>query len=769
MKRRVKPISRKQDLEVARRPLPPALKWLFRFVAMSLPLMLLGLIELGLRLASYGYDPAFFKQERGDDGKTYLINNDEFTFRFFPREQSRCAQPFKIDVVKKAGVRRIFILGESAAMGDPQPSLGPGHILNVLLREKFPGEKFEIVNLGITAINSHVILPIAQEVAARGLGDIWILYIGNNEMVGPFGAATAFGNKAASLPFVKLNIAVQRTRVGQAAVALMRRFANKTPGGGWGGMEMFLENQIPPDNLKRETIYTNFEKNFAEIAEVGINSGAQVLLCTVSVNLRDCPPFGSLHTGTLTPAERQQFEKALTNGMALMSDYHPGAAIENFQAAAKIDADFAEMQFRWAQCLLQMTNHAAAREHFQIACDTDALPFRADTPINSAIRALGKRLAGEKLLLCDAEKEMSLAANDGVAGEESFFEHVHFNFDGNYRLARIWAEHLTKLLPQDVQLKASDGWASQDVCERAIGLSDWNRMSVISVVGGRIQKPPLSAQFTNPQRIQKLQDRQREIVRRMGESNAVASARAEFSAEVDRSPDDHVLRENFGVFLKSVADKTAALEQYQKITSELPHDFYSRVQIGKLLGELGRFVEAQSQLNQAAAQRPYLPDAWFELGVVQAASSNHLAALENFQRATRLQPADISSRTYSARMLWRLNRNDEAVREYRNLIKLNPNRWESHLELAELFATSGKTSDAIPEYQEAVRLNHLHPGIRLNLGVMLARQNRFDEAAEQFQAALTLSPTNAIAADHLRQVNVWRQQKRRLFRSPATW
>jgi tetratricopeptide (TPR) repeat protein len=759
MKKRVKPKAGPAKPERAHRELSAGRKWLFRIVAMSLPLLLLALMEIALRLAGYGYNPDFFLVQRDDDGKKHLINNDQFTFRFFPPEQSRCPQAFKIEAVKKPGVRRIFILGESAAMGDPQPSVGPGHILEVLLREKFPGEQFEVINLGITAVNSHVILPIAKEVAARGQGDIWILYIGNNEMVGPFGAATAFGVRAAARPFVQLNLAAQRSRVGQLAVATMRRISSKPSGSGWGGMEMFLKNQLPPDDPKRDTVHHNFEKNLAAITEAGISGGAKVLLCTVSVNLGDCPPFGSLLSQGLTTDQRERFGTIYTNGVAQQDLNQPHAAMEHFSRAGEIDSDFAELQFRWAQALLQTTNHAAARERFQRACNTDTLPFRADTRINNTIRAVSKR-AGDNALFWDVESALALAANDGIAGEESFFEHVHFNFDGNYRVARLWAEGVAQLLPQAVQLNATATWASQDFCERAIGLSDWNRMAVLSVVGARIQKPPLSGQFKNPQRAESLQKQKRQSAQRMNQSNAVALARAEFGAAIERSPEALLLRENFGVFLKSIGDKSAALAQYQKITESLPHDFYARLQVGRLLGELGKSDEAQTQLQRATAQRPFLPDAWFEWGVVQAGTSNYTAALEKFQRVAQLQPTDIACRTYLARMLGRLNRRDEAVQEYRKVIQLNPSRWESHLELAELFAAANDANNAIPEYLAAVKLNPSHPGIRLNLGVMLARQNRLDEATEQFQTVLELSPTNTTAADYLREVSVWRQQKR---------
>ncbi|MCU0788790.1 MAG: hypothetical protein MUC91_11480, partial [Verrucomicrobia bacterium] len=183
------------------------------------------MLELSLCLAGYGNDVAFFRVEPEASGKRSLVYNNRFILRFFPPELARRPEPFKLEAEKPAGLQRIFILGESAAMGDPEPSVGPSRILEVLLREKFPGRNFEVVNLGITAINSHVILPIARDVAARGQGDIWLIYMGNNEMVGPFGAASVFGSSATPLPWVRLELAIQKTRIGQLAVSLRRRLA----------------------------------------------------------------------------------------------------------------------------------------------------------------------------------------------------------------------------------------------------------------------------------------------------------------------------------------------------------------------------------------------------------------------------------------------------------------------------------------------------------------------------------------------------------------
>jgi hypothetical protein len=93
-------------------------------MALALPFLALGLVEVALRVAGYGYDTAFLKVQHDASGKKFLINNDRFTLRFFPPELARWPGTFKLAVEKPADVQRILIFGESAAMGDPQPSLG---------------------------------------------------------------------------------------------------------------------------------------------------------------------------------------------------------------------------------------------------------------------------------------------------------------------------------------------------------------------------------------------------------------------------------------------------------------------------------------------------------------------------------------------------------------------------------------------------------------------------------------------------------------------
>ena len=164
-------------------------------------------LECALRLAGYGYSTAFFKPLKVA-GQDCLVDNDDFGLRFFPPALARIPVPVVMKATKPVGAIRIFLLGESAALGDPRPQFGAGRYLEALLRERFPGQDFEVVNVAMTAINSHVILPLARECAVHQ-GDLWVIYMGNNEVVGPFGAGTVFSPQTPPLALIRLNVALK--------------------------------------------------------------------------------------------------------------------------------------------------------------------------------------------------------------------------------------------------------------------------------------------------------------------------------------------------------------------------------------------------------------------------------------------------------------------------------------------------------------------------------------------------------------------------------
>ena len=185
--------------------LPRKWSWKSRLAALVLsPLLAFAALEGGLRMAGYGYPTGFFLP-RSEGGKPVLIENDRFGWRFLGRALARSPYPVVLPAEKPTGAVRVFVLGESAAYGDPQPDFGLPRLLRAFLEARYPGTRFEVVNAAMTAINSHALLPIARDCAQQH-GDVWVVYMGNNEVVGPFGSGTVFGSQVGPLPVIRASL-----------------------------------------------------------------------------------------------------------------------------------------------------------------------------------------------------------------------------------------------------------------------------------------------------------------------------------------------------------------------------------------------------------------------------------------------------------------------------------------------------------------------------------------------------------------------------------
>ena len=722
---------------------------MFRLLAsIVLPLLVLCGLEAGLRISGYGRSLHFFKKiDIG--GHEYLVNDDLFALKFFPPEMTRTTSALRMEPQKPPDVFRIFIFGESAAMGDPEPAYGPGRYLEILLRERYPGERFEVINTGITAINSHVILPIARECANKQ-GDLWIIYMGNNEMVGPFGAATVFGAQAPPAWLVRVSLALKETRSGQLLAAMGRKLTGK-PGSGraWGGMQMFTENKIAPDDHRRDMVHRNFQKNLRDIVRCGLGSGAKLLLSTVAVNLKDCAPFASEPVTNLAPADAAGHEQAISNARIEMGQGNYADAIPKLEQAMKLAPQSAEASYMLGECRLQTEDAADARKQFQNACDFDTLPFRADSQINGTIADLGRKQNAARLRWLDAADALS---TNGLCGNETFYEHVHFNFDGAYRLARTWAAQIEGMLPPT--MKPLGDWASQELCERRLGLTDWNRAAIIESVIKRLHDPPLSLQANNAERVAALQAQVDELRKRMSVPEATNAAREIYAEALRLAPDDYYLHENYGAFLALTQETSQAVAEWRRVHELMPQDFVTDYRLADLLVTQREFSEAESLLDAALAAHPGFTEGWMKLGEAHAAESKLDLAFQEYERAKQLRPNDATIYYELGRILSRLKRSPESIASFREAIRLRPGYWEAHYTLGGELGMHDKFQEARDEFQEVARLQPNYPDGHLNLGVALLKLGQFDGAAREFELTLQLDPNNKTAQLYLRQAQI---------------
>jgi tetratricopeptide (TPR) repeat protein len=731
--------------------LSPGRKWLVRFLAIGIPLLIVfGGSELLLRVFGYGFDPHFFKRALVMGQRCYVAN-DDFGLRFFPRSLVRIPSPVVVPATKAPDTFRIFIFGESAALGDPRPNYGAGCYLKVLLAGRYPQAKFEVINTAMTAINSHVILPIARECAGHN-GDLWLIYMGNNEMVGPFGAVTVFGAKAPPLWLIRTQLQLERSRFCQLLLHVAQKLqkANRAAAD-WQGMEMFVRNQVSPNAPSRQRVYRNFERNLDDILKAGLDSGAKIVLSTVAVNLKDCPPFGSVSDADLPAATRAAYEQFCEDGSAAEDQGRFVDAESDFQQATKIFPQSAEAQFQLATCLLRLTNAPAAQLHFLQAADDDTLPFRADSRINEIIRTAAGHYSDRSVGLCDAAKSLSAASPEGIPGDELFYEHVHLNPNGNYALALVWAGQVEKLLPPAVARGARPSWISQAECEQRLGLTDWNRISILEEILQRVQHPPFNGQSGNAQRVARLRNEIAGLRQRLTDG-AAAQAQEVYLRALRREPENFRLHENYAEFLEARHDLKAAITERKKVCELTPQYYFPYYALGVDLKDAGDLAEARDALLKAKALKSDQGEVRLELGTVCGRQGHWEQARQELEAARRFSPEDPRAALFLGEVLWKLDRRTDALASLRDAIRLDPSDWQPHYRLADDLAQQGQFSAAAAEYQEALRLNPNYVKTKLELAAVLLNLGRKPEAIQQLDEVLIMDPGNQAALELQREV-----------------
>jgi len=86
---------------------------------------------------------------------------------------------------------------------------------------------------------------------------------------------------------------------------------------------------------------------------------------------------------------------------------------------------------------------------------------------------------------------------------------------------------------------------------------------------------------------------------------------------------------------------------------------------------------------------------------------------------------------------------DEAIREYRESLRLNPYYGLTHYNLGNALLQKGEVDEAIQHYQLSILLLPMYVDSYNNLGLALRKKGRVDEAIRQFQQAARLKPDDA--------------------------
>jgi tetratricopeptide (TPR) repeat protein len=572
-------------------------RWLARLLAsVVVPLALLGLVEITLRLFSYGYPTSFF--EVTGDGKT-LTTNQKFAWQFYSRAKATSPVPLLFPKEKAAGTFRIFILGESAAAGTPDPAFGFVRQLELMLSEQYPGKRFEVINAAMRGIDSHIVRQIAGE-CARLSPDLFIIYMGNNELIGLHAPSPEEFQLSANVHWIRLQHSIKRTKLAQLGNSFLARMST----GGKAAeqdMEFFRRQRLAFDDPKREPVYRNYASNLRDICRLAEAAGAQALVCTVCVNLRDFPPLGSLHRRDWNSEQQERWEQFFAAGVAAEARRDLPAALTNYENAVRLDDHFAELLFRLARGYETVGKLNEARQHYSLARDWDAIQFRTDSRLNNAARAVATN-ALPRTRLVDVERSFASnpLAENGIAGERIFHEHVHLKFDGDHHLAATLLPEIVtalKLPPPSRPL------LMRDECARRLAYTSIDEGNMKAAIARLTANPPFLDQIDHASR-QAAADA--EVQRRLGQVSREEVDRTinAYREAIQARPDDWMLRFNLGNLLNQMNQPRAAAAEFAEVVKRLPGNRTFRMGYGTALLQSGRRYDAAEQFTAALKMDP---------------------------------------------------------------------------------------------------------------------------------------------------------------------
>jgi tetratricopeptide (TPR) repeat protein len=427
------------------------------------------------------------------------------------------------------------------------------------------------------------------------------------------------------------------------------------------------------------------------------------------------------------------------------------AAQKAYEQAGQLDGQDAELQYRWGQCLLAEKDYPNARIHLQLACDDDALPFRTDSRLNSLIQAAAIKHEGSGVTFFDANDYLSRQNPDQLCGTETFYEHVHFDFQGSYELGLAWAQELNRMLPSTTARQAA--WLSKPECDDRLGLSDWNRITILEEMAVRMKVPPFSTQSGNDRREANFEKQIKELQSIMT-TNDEALARQNFEAQIAQEPDDFNLKENYALFLQTSGDVPGSLVEWRQVHELIPHDYLPYFQMGRFLGSLGQLDEAEADLRQAVQIHPSLTEGWFELGNTLASQQKFPEALACYGVARQQRPQDAQILFRMGKVYARLQQSGDAQACYQLAAGLDSSDWQIHFELGGLLDSANDLNASLQEFGTAARLNPGNSHTHFNYGVELAKSGRLEEARQEFAESVRLEPGYRNAQDALAKIDI---------------
>ena len=419
-------------------------RW-FRVFAVLAGLLPLVALEAGLRLCDVGRPAKAPDPFAGFNQNFPLFERQGAVYRT-ARARAPFIAPQEFPAEKPRGSFRLFCFGGSTVYGHPYTGeTAFPKWLELELAGRDPARAWQAINCGGVSYASYRIAPMVQEVL-HYQPDLIIVATGHNEFLED---RTYHSLKTRSALWSGL----QRTVYSLHTVNLVRQSlfrdratarssaAVSTDGG---ELSPHVNTRLDyasgyasyrRDEVWWQNVVAQYDESVRQIVAACRAAHVPVLLVRLGSNLRDCPPYKSEHRAGLAPGAEADWQAAFDLATATERTDLP-RALQVYQEAAAIDADYALLNFRIARTLDRLGRATEALPYFERAKDTDICPLRITAPLEHTLL----RFAAETdTPLVDAAQIIAARSPDGIPGNDWYVDHVHPSIGGHQLIARTIA------------------------------------------------------------------------------------------------------------------------------------------------------------------------------------------------------------------------------------------------------------------------------------------------------------------------------------------
>ena len=406
----------------------------FYLILIAIPFIILLLLELTLRLSSFGNEyPLFVEKPVSKTQQTlYLQPNSKVINRYFSDE--KLAPKVSPDTVyfkkeKSEDSFRIFIQGGSTAAGFPYGRWGS---LQGMLEQRFkrlyPNKEIEIINTAMAAVNSYTLLDFVEEIIEQK-PDLILIYAGHNEYLGIMGVGSAFaakGGRFATLMHLKLKDwrlyqLLQKLYSFAMSSEVEPDKSNKTL-----MSQVAKEKEIPLNSDLYQQGIVQFTDNMALILQKYQSAGIPVVLGNLVSNESGQVPFSSI--------ENIDWQKVTSS----LNKVHTLREVERLNNKLSVVKN-AENYYQLAMNLQLSGRFKEAKQAFVLAKDNDLLRFRAPSEFSVIIKSLAKQYGAG---LVDVQAMFDKNSVTGIIGNKLILEHLHPTVEGYFLLAEAYVDYI---------------------------------------------------------------------------------------------------------------------------------------------------------------------------------------------------------------------------------------------------------------------------------------------------------------------------------------